>query len=140
VDEEQGILLVADEFNFELEVYGLDGQYLERTVGSDLFTHGDPEGIMLYRCGEEGYWILTDQGETRTVFHLLDRVSMEPLGSFAGEVTANTDGIWLEQGMVPGVGRGALFALHDDGGLSAFSWETIAERFELQSGCSVQTP
>jgi 3-phytase len=140
VDEDQGILLVADEFSFELEVYDLDGRYLGQTVGAGLYSHGDPEGIMLYRCGGDGYWILTDQGLTRSVFHVLDRVSMEHLGSFAGEVTANTDGIWLDQGLVPGVGQGALFALHDDGGLSAFAWEDIAGTLDLSSGCDVQVP
>jgi hypothetical protein len=30
-----GILLVADEHTFELEVYDLEGEYLEETVGSD---------------------------------------------------------------------------------------------------------
>jgi 3-phytase len=135
VDEEQGLLLVADEFNFELEVYGLDGRYLGRTVGSDLYEHGDPEGIMLYRCGAGGYWILTDQGLARTVFHVLDRITMEHLGSFSGEVTANTDGIWLTQASVSGVGQGALFALHDDGGLAAFAWDDIGQALGLRTGC-----
>ncbi|MGD2123773.1 MAG: phytase [Gemmatimonadota bacterium] len=136
VDEEQSLLLIADEFNLELEAYSLDGSYLGRTVGSDLYDHGDPEGIMLYRCGSSGYWILTDQGFARTVFHVLDRVTMEHLGSFSGEVTANTDGIWLTQASVPGLGQGALFALHDDGGLAAFAWDDIGQALGLQTGCS----
>jgi 3-phytase len=92
---------------------------------------------MLYRCGDQGYWILTDQGETRTVFHLLDRRTFEFLGSFAGEVTANTDGIWLTQETVAGLGRGALFALHDDGGVAAFAWDDIASAFGLRTGCTL---
>ncbi len=137
VDPVHGNLLVADEHTLELELYDLEGEYRGITVGTGLYTHGDPEGIMLYSCGDSGYWILTDQGDIRTVFHLLDRVSFQHLGSFAGELTANTDGIWLTQEAVPGLGDGALFALHDDGGISAFPWETVAAAFGLQAGCGM---
>jgi 3-phytase len=137
VDEEAGLLLVADEHNLELELYDLGGAYLGRTVGGGLFRAGDPEGIMLYRCGVDGYWVLTDQGDTRSVFHVLDRRSFQLLGSFAGETTANTDGIWLTQEHVPGLGNGALLALHDDGGLGAFAWEDIAGALGLQAGCGI---
>jgi 3-phytase len=136
VDEDRELLMVADEHNLELELYGLDGAYLGRTEGSGIYRHGDPEGIMLYRCGSGGgYWILTDQGATRSVFHVLDRNSFELLGSFAGEVTANTDGIWLHQGEVPGLGHGVLVAVHDDGGVAAFAWEDIAGPMGLATGC-----
>ena len=135
VDESQNLLLVADEHNFEVELYSLDGQYLDRTVGSEIYRSGDPEGIMLYRCGSQGYWVLTDQGVTRSVFHVLDRESFQIVGSFAGEVTANTDGIWLDQGNVPGLGEGVLIALHDDGGVSGFAWEDIARALGLRRGC-----
>jgi 3-phytase len=136
VDEVHGNVLVADEHNLELELYGLDGSYKRETVGSDLYRFGDPEGLVLYRCGDEGYWILTDQGETRTVFHILDRASFGYLGSFAGVITANTDGIWLTQDSIPNLGMGALFALNDDGGLAAFAWEDVAEAQHLREGCS----
>jgi 3-phytase len=135
VDEEQGFLLVADEHNLELELYGVDGTYRNQTVGRDLYRHGDPEGIMLYRCGSEGYWILTDQGDARTVFHVLDRRGFQSLGSFTGEVTANTDGIWLSQREVRNLGGGALFAVHDDGGVAAFAWKDIARALGLRTGC-----
>jgi 3-phytase len=136
LDPDRGQLLIADEFGFELELYDLDGRYLDSTVAGDVYRHGDPEGIMLYRCGDAaGYWVLTDQGTDRTVFHILDRVTMEPVGSFAGEVTANTDGIWLTQETVPGLGDGALFALHDDGGMSAFAWSDIADALGLRADC-----
>jgi 3-phytase len=104
-------------------------------VAADIYRHGDPEGIMLYQCDPAGYWILTDQGATRSVFHLLDRNSFALIGSFAGEVTANTDGIWLDQREVPGIGQGILAALHDDRGVSAFAWEDIAQAFGLETSC-----
>ncbi|MGM0669706.1 MAG: phytase [Gemmatimonadota bacterium] len=135
VDEAQGLLVVADEHNLELELYDLAGNYRGETVAEELYRHGDPEGIMLYRCGQAGYWILTDQGDMRSVFHILDRATFEHLGSFAGEVTANTDGIWLTQARVSGLGAGALFALHDDGGLTAFAWEDIGRTLGLETGC-----
>ena len=137
VDEVHGILLVADEHAADLKVYDLDGRYLGRDVGADLYRFGDPEGVMLYRCGNAGYWILTDQGPERTVFHILDRESFRHLGSFTGAVTANTDGISLVQEDIPGLGDGALFAVHDDGGLTAFAWQDISGALGLRSGCVV---
>jgi 3-phytase len=98
---------------------------------------GDPEGVMLYRCGDAGYWILTDQGPERTLFHILERESFQHLGSFTGAVTANTDGISLVQERIPGLGDGALFAVHDDGGLTAFAWQDISGALGLRSGCVV---
>jgi 3-phytase len=136
VDEVHGILLVADEHAADLKVYDLDGRYLERDVGADLYRFGDPEGVMLYRCGNAGYWILTDQGPDLTVFHILDRESFQHLGSFTGAVTANTDGISLVQEGIPGLGDGALFAVHDDGGLTAFAWQDISRALGLRSGCA----
>jgi 3-phytase len=135
VDEVHGNLLVADEHNLELELYGLDGSYKGQTVGSGLYRFGDPEGIMLYRCGPAGYWVLTDQGEDRTVFHVLDRISFTPVGSFTGRTTANTDGIWLTQDPIPNLGQGALFALNDDGGVAAFAWEDVAAALHLHTVC-----
>lgn len=135
-DPDAGLLLIADEHDFALEAYDLEGTYLDRTVAGDLYAHGDPEGVALYRCEDGGgYWILTDQGKQRTVFHLLDRRTLDPVGGFAGATTANTDGIWLTQDRVAGVGDAALFALHDDGGLSAFAWSDIASALALRTGC-----
>ncbi len=136
LDGEHGLLLIVDEHNFELEVYGLDGEYMNRSVANGLFRAGDPEGVMLYRCNSEGYWILTDQGTTRTVFHLLERRTFSHIGSFAGETTANTDGIWLHQDPIPELGQGAIVAVHDDGGLAAFAWEDVAAAFDLRT-CSL---
>ena len=34
-----------------------------------------------------------------------------------------------------GLGQGALFAVHDDRGLSAFAWDDIARTLRLRSGC-----
>lgn len=136
LDAAQDLLLVTDEFGYEQEAYSLDGRYLGRTIAADVYRHGDPEGVMLYRCGaSDGYWILTDQGDTRSVFHVLERSTFEHLGSFAGEATANTDGIWLTQERVENLGAGALFAVHDDGGLAAFAWSDIAAALGLRGDC-----
>jgi 3-phytase len=137
VDQDNGVLLVADEHHFELELYSLEGEYLERTVAAGLYRYGEPEGIALYRCGAEGYWILTDQGERRSVFHILDRQTFQHLGSFAGRVTANTDGIWLDQGEIPGLGRGTLLASHLDGAVAAFAWQDIGAALGLRTDCGI---
>ena len=140
VDEEHGVLLIADELNLELELYDLEGEYLDRTVGAGLYRYGEPEGIALYRCGPDGYWILTDQGKSRSVFHVLDRQTFQHLGSFAGRITANTDGVWLDQGEVPGLGRGILLASHLDGGVAAFAWDDIGTALGLRTGCESPSP
>jgi hypothetical protein len=40
------------------------------------------------------------------------------------------------QGRIPGLGDGALFAVHDDGGLTAFAWQDISRALGLRSGCA----
>ena len=58
-------------------------------------------------------------------FHLFDRVGYQYVGSFQGPVTMNTDGV----GHTPTARfpRGAFYAIHNDGNVSVFSLEEIAE-------------
>ena len=133
-------LLVAEEDETGgrvIKVYGFDGRYAGAAIGDGIFRT-EPEGIALYECADgTGYWITTDQDDGRNVFHLFDRQTLAHLGGFAGELTRNTDGIWLAQEVLPGFPAGALFAVHDDRAVAAFDWRDITAALALPPGCPV---
>ena len=73
----------------------------------------------------------SDQFADRTVFHLFDRRSLAHVGSFAGEVTGLTDGVWLDERGDARFPQGVLYASHLDLGVAAFDWRDIAAALEL---------
>src|SRR5690606_16897266 len=77
-------LLVAEEdetYANEFKVYDLEGAFTGQTIGAD-FLKAQAEGIMLRDCADgSGWWITTEQGKGRTVFHLFDRVSLDYAGA-----------------------------------------------------------
>ncbi|MCD9029426.1 phytase [Luteimonas sp. BDR2-5] len=127
-------LLIAEEdesYANELKVYTLSGEYAGRTIGRDVIQ-AQAEGIMLKTCADgSGWWITTEQGKGRTVFHLFDRVSLDHVGAVAGGKVANTDGIWLHDAPSKTFPDGALYAVHDDQGIVAFDWRTLADALAL---------
>ena len=125
-------LCIADEHETErcVKVYTYDGEFTGLTAASGLIEN-ECEGIVLYERGNGGYWVVTDQGRQSNVFYVLDRDSFSLLGSFTGSHTANTDGIALSNSPLGPFSSGAFFAVHDDGGVSAFSWQTIADSLGL---------
>lgn len=131
-DPEHDRLLIADEASIDVKVYDLQGQYTGQTIGQE-YLHYEPEGIVLYECGDEGYWLITDQSLAVSYFHILDRGSLEPLGVFRGRTTANTDGVALTQSRVGDWDDGVLFPVHDDRGVSAIAWSEIADALDLES-------
>ena len=136
VDPDQERVFVADESRRSYLEYGFDGTFQGRQLGAPEIG-GDPEGIVLVRCGAEaGYWVLTDQQPDVTLFRVYDRESREARGVFRGAVTTNTDGATFELGPVPGFPNGVLYAIHDDQALSAFDWADIARALGLRSDCS----
>jgi 3-phytase len=137
VDPAHDRLMIAEELEGEslIKVYDTGGRFTDRTMGPTSFPN-QAEGIVLYACGEEaGYWIATDQGTQTNTFHVFDRVTLEPLGSFRGARVFNTDGIALTQHSMPGFPAGAFYAVHDDSGVVAFSWQNIADALNLRSDC-----
>lgn len=130
-------LLIAEEDEMPetglvIKEYNLDGRFTGTVVGAGIFS-SQAEGIALYACPEgSGYWVSTDQAKDRTVFHVFDRETLQHVGAFMGEVTANTDGIWLAATGVPGFEEGAFYAVHDDQAVSAFSWSNIVDALDLQ--------
>ena len=130
-------LLIAEEdesYANEFKVYTLDGRFTGTTFGRDVFK-AQAEGVMLRPCGRDGWWITTEQGKGRTVFHLFDRHSLKPVGAFQGNTVANTDGIWMMQGATQRFPQGALYAVHDDQGVVAFDWAEVARALSLKTEC-----
>ena len=127
-------LVVAEEdetYANEFKVYDLQGHFTGRTFGSD-FLQAQAEGIMLKACADgSGWWITTEQGKGRTVFHLFERASLRHVGAVAGRSVANTDGIWLHDLPSQRFPEGVLYAVHDDQGVVALDWRDIAGALSL---------
>lgn len=129
-------LLVAEEdetYANEFKVYDLQGRFSGRTFGGD-FLKAQAEGIMLKTCADgSGWWLTTEQGKGRTVFHLFDRATLAHVGAVAGKSVANTDGIWLHDVPSARFPEGALYAVHDDQGVVALDWRDIAGALDLHA-------
>lgn len=139
VDVPHQRLLIAEELETgsHIKVYSLDGEFTGQAIGVGLFPH-QAEGIILYACGDSaGYWVATDQDLAVNTFHVFDRASLDHLGSFRGAGTLNTDGIALTQHGFGGFPSGALYAVHNDGNVAAFSWAEIARALGLRADCTV---
>ncbi|MGY1520810.1 phytase [Luteimonas sp. A482] len=139
-DPDHGRLLVAEEdetYANEFKVYDLEGRFSGQTIGA-RFLQAQAEGIVLRQCGDgSGWWITTEQGKDRTVFHLFDRRTLEHAGAVAGATVANTDGIWLHQATTARFPQGVLYAVHDDQGMVAIDWREIAAALSLPA-CEVR--
>ena len=130
-------LMLAEEdtaVGTRLREYGLvDGKYRGRDVGAGLYK-AQAEGIALMACKDGGgYWIGTDQFKDRSLFHVFDRRTLAPVGEFAGRLTANTDGVWLDAHGDERFPRGVMYALHDDQAVAAFDWRDIAAALKLKA-------
>ncbi len=130
VDDALERVLFCDEAVMEVKVYTLDGRYTGEIVGKGLIK-GDPEGIVLWNQPQSGCFILTDQRDEITYWHVFGRKHYVYLGTFTGEpAIANTDGICLYPEALPGCPLGALFAVDDDEDLRAYSLESIKEQIK----------
>jgi 3-phytase len=126
-DKYNSNLLIAEEdtLNSSVKVYNMKGIFTGKSFGENIFK-GQVEGITLFEDGnEKGFWIITDQSYNNNAFHVFERKSFEHLGSIKGEKTNNTDGIWLTQRTFGNFSKGAFFAVHNDGNVSAFNLEEI---------------
>ena len=131
-------MLIADEdrrHESTLREYTFSGKYTGRSLPQDSFG-AEAEGVALWTCPDGGgYWIAVDQLAPLTLFHLFDRTTLEPRGSFRGAVTAHTDGVALHAAATPTFPGGALFAVHDDKAVSAFDLRDVARVLQLPGGC-----
>jgi 3-phytase len=132
-------LLIADEAYGQrnIKVYDLDGSFTGHIISNRYFDH-EPEGIALYGCDDgSGYWIATDQHESSSnKFQVFDRETLEYIGGFKGKITRNTDGICLTQKSFGHFDRGAFYAVHDDGSVTAIEWSDIAGALSLDKICA----
>jgi 3-phytase len=139
MDRLYGRLLIADEAYSQrnIKLYTLEGEYTGEVIPNIFFT-SEPEGIVLYSCADgSGYWIITDQHKSEeNKFQIFDRESLEYIGGFRAEITRNTDGIWLTQKAFGDFPKGAFYPVHDDGSITAISWEDISEAVGLQRDCT----
>jgi 3-phytase len=137
-DPAHGRLLVSEEdppTGTAVRDYTLAGAYANRTLGRDRFK-AQAEGIALWSCPDgSGYWVLTDQFKDRSLFHVVDRETLQFVGAFAGRTTANTDGVWLRQAASPRFPAGVFYAVHDDQALAAFDWRDIAAALHVRASC-----
>lgn len=133
-DQAHDRLLVAEEdvpTGTRLREYDLQGRYRGRDVGAGQYV-AQAEGIALMACADGGgWWVASDQFADRTVFHLFDRTSLAHAGSFAGEVTGLTDGVWLDARGDARFPQGVFYASHLDQGVAAFDWRDIAAALSL---------
>jgi len=131
-------LLIADEdsrHESTLREYSFSGQYTGRSLPQDSFA-AEAEGVALWACPDGGgYWIAVDQLAPLTLFHLFDRVTLEPRGTFRGATTAHTDGVALHAAAMPHFPGGALFAVHDDKAVTAFDLREVARQMHLAPDC-----
>lgn len=138
-DPENDRLLIADEDEKRpstLREYTLDGRYTGRSLPQDVFA-AQAEGVALWTCsGGDGYWIAVDQLAPLTIFHVFDRRTLAPLGSFSGRVTAHTDGVALHAAGTPSFPSGVLYAVHDDRALAAFDLRDVAATLHLSPRCT----
>jgi 3-phytase len=119
----------------EIRVYGHDGRYRQRDLGSGMFG-GQPEGLALYDCADgSGWWIATDQQLDSNRFHVFDRASLEHVGSFQGRTVQFTDGVALHPLPTPRFPNGVFYAVHKDQGVVAFDWRNVAAALNLPAGC-----
>lgn len=135
------LLLAEEDVNSgtRLRMYGLDGRYRGRDIGAGLFK-AQAEGMALAQCDDggarAGYWIATDQFKDRSLFHVFDRDTLEHVGAFAGNRTANTDGVWLDQAPDERFPAGVFYAVDDDQAVAAFDWRDIARALRLPETCT----
>ena len=126
-------LLIAEEdrrVGSTLREYSLQGRYRDRSL--PVFA-ADAEGVVLWSCGDGGYWIAADQVDP-TRFRVFERDSLAVAGEFVGVRTALTDGVALV-GSSARFPHGALYALHDDSAVAAFDLGQIAQRLDLAPAC-----
>jgi len=132
-------LLIADEdrrHESTLREYSFSGKYTGRSLPQDSFG-AEAEGVALWSCADgSGYWIAVDQLAPLTIFHLFDRTTLQPRGSFEGETTAHTDGVALHAASTLAFPSGALFAVHDDKSVSAFDLAEVARVLQLSPSCA----
>lgn len=133
VDPENEVVLIANEMkiNADIKVYDLEGNYMGISFGGGIIKH-ENEDIGIFDCGNgKGFIVVPDEDQYENAFHIFDRKTYKHLGSFITPDLYNTDAIEIYEGDIGTIRGGVLFALYDDGGLGAYSWQEIADSLSL---------
>lgn len=138
IDRDYNRLLIADEHeeHRNVKIYDVEGNFTGQVIPHNYFFY-EPEGIVLWECDGDnsGYYIMVDQGKINNTFQVFDRKTLEYIGGFGGEITLNTDGIAITQKAFGDFKHGAFYPVHNDGSLTAISWEDIAKTLGLRYDC-----
>jgi 3-phytase len=139
VDRDYNRLLIADEHeeHRNIKIYDTDGRFTGQIIPHNYFFY-EPEGIVVWRCEADssGYYLMVDQGKINNTFQVFDRKTLEYIGGFGGEITRNTDGTAITQKAFGDFRYGAFYPVHNDGSLTAISWEDIAGTLGLRNDCN----
>ncbi|MGN6112868.1 MAG: phytase [Luteimonas sp.] len=136
-------LMIADESRSDdqghrgstLQEYTFDGRPTGRSMPQGSFA-AEAEGVALWSCPDgDGYWIAVDQLAPLTTFHLFERDTLAPVGSFQGKATAYTDGIALDATASRRFPGGALYAVDNDVAVTAFDLRDVAATLGLDPSC-----
>jgi 3-phytase len=136
-------LMIADESRSDdqghrgstLREYSLAGVPSGRSMPTGSFA-AEAEGVALWSGPDGGgYWVAVDQRAPLTVFHLFDRDTLEPRGSFQGKATAYTDGVALDATASERFPGGALYAVDNDVAVTAFDLRDVVARLGLDADC-----
>lgn len=126
-------LLISDEDNEHVKVYTLDGKFTGQIIGAEIIQN-DPEGIVILEdenAPEDGYIIISDQGDDLTMMRVFRRQSGLFIGTLVDQGNlANSDGIALESGTFGPFSHAALYAVHDDVQVLAYSLGPAIEQLE----------
>ncbi len=144
--------VAVDEFHrrvFVTRDEGADGVvHALSTTGTFLAEFGlreietDGEGIAIYRCGTQGWILVSDQQLKlpRTEYEIFDRITFAHIGAFTlatanGDVTTDSDGIDLFQTPTSRFPTGVFAACDKCTGtaneVDLVSWDRIASTFGL---------
>ncbi len=135
IDRVYNRLLIADEHeeHRNVKIYDVKGNFTGQVIPHNYFLY-EPEGIALWECGADssGYYLMVDQGKINNTFQVFDRKTLEYIGGFGGRITRNTDGIAITRKAFGNFKYGAFYPVHNDGSLTAISWEDIAKSLNLR--------
>ncbi|MFW5699988.1 MAG: 6-bladed beta-propeller [Bacteroidota bacterium] len=139
IDRTYNRLLIADEHeeHRNVKIFDVEGNFTGQIIPHNYFFY-EPEGIVVWECEADssGYYVMVDQGKINNTFQVFDRKRLEYIGGFGGEITRNTDGIAITQKAFGNFKYGAFYPVHNDGSLTALSWEDIANTLNLRFDCN----
>ena len=130
VDDELGYVYYSDErFGTRRYLADPDSDGAELSLFNTSGFLGDHEGIALWtQPGGKGYVLCTDQIAGDSIYHLYDRVSLKPMGTFRGQVD-ETDGLdATSAGLGPKFPEGIVVAMNSKGrNFAIWDWRRIGK-------------